>query len=285
MDPKTTKHLTVALVLVAAIAVLGAVLGGLGLSKSSKKTTASSGGGKTPGQGPAGPSGPSGPQGPQGPAGPSGPSGPSGPPGPGSGASGATGATGPSGPSGPAGPQGASGVQGPSGPSGPPGLPGTGGPAFSVFMSASPNNFTIFTASTGNQGAMQAIDFPAANVTVGGTMKVSDYNATTGLLSISQAGYYLVTYSINAQGQNANLLSAILQNGNSVSYSGVSPPDESNFYPTGGSIVLKCNSGDTLGIGINVQVGPTGADSKSPMITLLYTGTTTNFTVTFIRGP
>ncbi len=136
-------------------------------------------------QGPAGPQGPigltgaTGPQGPQGIQGETGPQGPIGLTGP-QGPQGETGATGATGPQGPAGPQGPIGPVGPQGPV---------GPAGTATVASYGSFYTDTTQTVTNDSFPLTTTLSSSNMTV---------DTTTGVVTLTNAGTYLVSYGVYA---------------------------------------------------------------------------------------
>lgn len=157
-------------------------------------------------RGPRGPIGPTGATGARGPIGPQGPVGPIGP----TGATGATGATGPQGPigltgaTGPQGPigltgaTGATGPQGPVGPIGPQGEPGPAGLGDALYANA--NTAVV------DSGAIIPLTLNLA--TPNSTMSVSN-----GVVNVSEAGTYLVSYFSGGSVPTGELITALYLNG------------------------------------------------------------------------
>lgn len=172
-------------------------------------------------QGPIGLTGATGPIGPQGPAGATGATGPIGPQGP----AGATGATGPIGPQGPVG---ATGPQGPVGPTGPQGPAGTGDAIY-----ANANAVTVASGTI----------FPLAlnSVTPDSTMSVSD-NA----VNVSEAGYYLVSYSVSSSTGGNQFVATLYLNGAPVADENIIPADDASTSSK--TILLSIPAGSTLAL-------------------------------------
>ena len=172
-------------------------------------------------QGPTGATGargPIGPQGPQGPIGLTGATGPIGPQGP----AGATGATGPIGPQGPAGATGATGPIGPQGPA------GTGDAIY-----ANANAVTVASGTI----------FPLAlnSVTPDSTMSVSG-NA----VNVSEAGYYLVSYSVSSSTDGNQFVATLYLNGAPVADENIIPADDASTSSK--TILLSIPAGSTLAL-------------------------------------
>jgi hypothetical protein len=146
-------------------------------------------------QGPVGPQGPIGPVGPQGPIGLTGATGPQGPAGP-TGATGATGATGPQGPQGIQGPQGEVGPQGPQGPAG------------TATAASFGSFFTTAEQSVNNASFPLTTTIASTNMTL---------DTTTGLVTLSNAGTYLVEYGVYpASSATASDYVALFLNGTEI---------------------------------------------------------------------
>lgn len=142
--------------------------------------------GATGAQGPQGIPGATGPQGPQGPIGLTGPAGSQGPQGIQGeigpvGLQGPAGATGATGPQGPAGPQGETGPQGPVGPQGPAGPAGTVA-SFGGF-------YTTETQVVENSSFPLTATQDVSNMTL---------DETTGIVTLENAGTYVVSYGVYA---------------------------------------------------------------------------------------
>lgn len=128
-------------------------------------------------QGPRGFTGPQGPAGPQGPVGLTGPAGPIGPQGP-QGEVGPQGPQGEVGPVGPAGPQGEVGPQGPVGPEGPAGTVASFG--------------SFYTTDT------QVVTNGSFPLTSTQTVSNMSLDTTTGVVTLENAGTYVVSYGVYA---------------------------------------------------------------------------------------
>lgn len=196
-------------------------------------------------RGPVGPTGATGARGPIGPQGPVGPIGPTG-------ATGATGATGPIGPQGPQGPIGLTGATGPIGPQGPVGATGPQGPV-------GPTGATGATGPIGPQGPAGTGDaiyananavtvasgtiFPLAldSVTPDSTMSVSD-NA----VNVSEAGYYLVSYSVSSSTDGNQFVATLYLNGAPVADENIIPADDASTSSK--TILLSIPAGSTLAL-------------------------------------
>lgn len=172
-------------------------------------------------QGPQGPQGPAGPQGatgltgatgPQGPQGLTGPQGIQGPIGP----TGPTGATGLTGPTGPTGPTGATGLTGPIGPTGPTGADGGAIASFGSFFN----------------DAEQTLTPGSIPLTTTRTVDGMTLDTTTGVVTVDNAGTYLVSYSITPT-------------------SGVSTTDAVSLYLNGTEVAgtsFELNNNDTASL-------------------------------------
>lgn len=179
-----------------------------------------------------GPTGPQGPQGIQGPAGATGAQGPTGPTGA-TGPAGATGPTGPQGIQGVAGPTGPAGEIGPIGPTGPIGLTGEIGPTGPVGPigpagEIGPTGPTGATGPTGPAGTVasfgsfyttteQTVDnssFPLTNTIAVNNMTL---DTTTGVVTLTNAGTYLVEYGVYpASSATASDYATLFLNGTEV---------------------------------------------------------------------
>ena len=168
-----------------------------------------------------GPQGPTGATGARGPIGPQGPVGPIGP-------TGATGATGATGPIGPQGPVGATGPQGPVGPTGPQGPAGTGDAIYANANAVTVASGTIFPL---------ALD----SVTPDSTMSVSD-NA----VNVSEAGYYLVSYSVSSSTGGNQFVATLYLNGAPVADENIIPADDASTSSK--TILLSIPAGSTLAL-------------------------------------
>ena len=174
--------------------------------------------GATGARGPIGPQGPVGPIGPTGATGATGPIGPQGPQGP----IGLTGATGPQGP------VGATGPQGPVGPTGPQGPAGTGDAIYANANAVTVASGTIFPL---------ALD----SVTPDSTMSVSD-NA----VNVSEAGYYLVSYSVSSSTGGNQFVATLYLNGAPVADENIIPADDASTSSK--TILLSIPAGSTLAL-------------------------------------
>ena len=187
-------------------------------------------------QGPQGPIGPTGATGATGATGPIGPQGPVGPIGP-TGATGATGATGPIGPQGPIGPTGATGPIGPQGPAGATGATGPIGP-----QGPAGTGDAIYANANAVTVASGTI-FPLAlnSVTPDSTMSVSD-NA----VNVSEAGYYLVSYSVSSSTDGNQFVATLYLNGAPVADENIIPADDASTSSK--TILLSIPAGSTLAL-------------------------------------
>ena len=144
--------------------------------------------------GATGPTGTTGATGPTGTTGATGPTGPTGPIGP-TGANGSNGATGPTGANGANGATGPTGANGSNGATGPTGASGSGiNEAFSmvpasVVLPPAPTTYDFITFSSGTLG------FNAGGI----------FNSTTGVLTPSSSGNYLITMCIQYQNNSASV--------------------------------------------------------------------------------
>ena len=209
--------------------------------------------------GPAGPQGPRGPQGLPGPAGATGPQGPQGPigltgaTGP-QGPAGATGATGPAGPQGETGPQGPQGIQGetgPVGPQGPQGEVGPQGPAGPPGTTASFGSFYTDTTQTVTNDS-----FPLTTTLSSSNMTL---DPTTGVITLTNSGTYLVEYGVYATDATATDTVSIFLNGAEVA--GTQRTLENNTMTTGSAIITVPTATSTLNIQINSAGAVTFADA------------------------
>ena len=212
--------------------------------------------------GPRGPVGPTGPQGPQGEVGPQGPiglTGATGPQGP-IGLTGATGATGATGPQGPQGPIGLTGATGPQGPQGPIGLTGatgatgaTGpqGPQGEVGPQGPQGPAGTSDAIFANSGASTVASGATAPLALNTVTPNSSMSVGANAVTLSEDGYYLITYYLTGNSTNANY--ALNLNGTTVA--SILNNDEGTFtssktillnVPAGSSLTLVNNSGVAL---------------------------------------
>ena len=200
--------------------------------------------------GPTGPVGPRGPVGPTGPQGIPGPVGPIGPQGL-TGATGATGATGPQGPiglTGATGPQGPIGLTGATGPQGPQGEQGPAGTAQSIYASSG-----ISTVASGATAPLVLTTAtPESTMTVGS-------NAVT----LTEDGYYLVTYNLTASSQD--LTYSLLLDGNVVS---TITNAQTSTVTDEKTILLNANAGSLLTL-VNSGTNPLELNDTSITVTKL----------------
>lgn len=189
--------------------------------------------GPTGPQGIQGLTGPTGPQGPIGLTGATGEIGPTGPIGL-TGDIGPTGPTGPTGEIGPTGPTGATGEIGPTGPTGPAGT--TTAASFGSF-------FTDSTQTVTNDSFPLTDTITASNVTV---------DSTTGVVTLINAGTYLVEYGVYATDATATDTVSIFLNGTSVA--GTEQTLTNNTMTTGSAIITVPAASSTL----NIQINSTG---------------------------
>lgn len=203
--------------------------------------------GATGPQGPIGLTGATGPVGPQGPigltgaTGPQGPQGEIGPQGP-AGATGATGATGPQGEVGPQGPQGIQGVPGPQGPQGETGPQGPAGPAGTIASYGS--FYTDSTQVVTNDSFPLTTTLSSSNMTL---------DTTTGIVTLSNAGTYLVEYGVYSTDATATDTVSIFLNG--VEVAGTQRTLTNNTTTSGSAIITVPTATSTL----NIQINSTGA--------------------------
>ena len=203
-------------------------------------------------QGPVGPQGPiglTGPAGPQGPTGATGAQGPQGIPGP----TGATGATGPQGPigltgaTGPTGPQGPQGIQGeigPVGPQGPQGEVGPQGPAGTTTAASFGSFYTDATQTVTNDSFPLTTTLSSSNMTL---------DTTTGVVTLNNAGTYLVEYGVYSTDAAATDTVSIFLNGTEVA--GTQRTLENNTITSGSAIITVPTATSTL----NIQINSAGA--------------------------
>ena len=200
--------------------------------------------------GPVGPQGPIGLTGPQGPIGPTGATGATGPQGP-IGLTGATGPQGPQGIQGETGPQGPIGLTGPAGPTGPQGPQGevgpTGpqGPAGPAGTIASYGSFyTDTTQTVTNDSFTLTTTLSSSNMTV---------DTTTGVVTLNNAGTYLVEYGVYSTDAAATDTVSIFLNGTEVA--GTERTLTNNTTTSGSAIITVPTATSTL----NIQINSTGA--------------------------
>lgn len=209
--------------------------------------------------GPVGPQGPQGPQGPigltgatgpQGPAGPVGATGPVGPQGP-IGLTGATGAQGPQGIQGETGPQGPIGLTGPAGPIGPQGPQGEVGPAGpqgpagpAGTVASFGSFYTDTTQTVTNDSFPLTTTLASSNTTV---------DTTTGVVTLANAGTYLVEYGVYSTDATATDTVSIFLNGTEVA--GTQRTLTNNTITSGSAIITVPTATSTL----NIQINSTGA--------------------------
>ena len=192
-----------------------------------------------------GPQGPQGIPGPIGPAGPQGPVGATGPQGP----IGLTGATGPQGPigltgaTGPQGPVGATGPAGPQGPQGIQGEPGPQGPAGTTAVASFGSFYTDTTQTVANDSFPLTTTISSSNVTL---------DTTTGVVTLTNAGTYLVEYGVYATDATATDTVSIFLNGAEVA--GTEQTMTNNTMTTGSAIITVPTATSTL----NIQITSTG---------------------------
>ena len=192
-----------------------------------------------------GPQGPTGATGARGPIGPQGPVGPIGP----TGATGATGATGPQGPVGPIGPIGPQGPQGPigltgaTGPQGPVGATGPQGPVGPTGPQGPAGTGDAIYANANAVTVASGTIFPLAldSVTPDSTMSVSD-NA----VNVSEAGYYLVSYSVSSSTGGNQFVATLYLNGAPVADENIIPADDASTSSK--TILLSIPAGSTLAL-------------------------------------
>ena len=181
-----------------------------------------------------------GPVGPQGPAGPQGPIGPTG----------ATGAQGPQGIQGETGPQGPIGLTGPAGPQGPIGLTGaTGpqgpvGPAGTATVASYGSFYTDTTQTVTNDSFPLTTTLASSNTTV---------DSTTGIVTLANAGTYLVEYGVYSTDATATDTVSIFLNGTEVA--GTERTLTNNTTTSGSAIITVPTATSTL----NIQINSTGA--------------------------
>ena len=211
-------------------------------------------------QGLIGPTGPAGAVGATGPTGPQGIQGLVGPTGP-TGAAGITGATGPTGPTGAigaTGPQGEIGPTGPTGPIGPIGLTGdigatgptgpqgeigpTGptGPAGTTTAASFGSFFTTAEQSVDNSSFPLTDTITASNMTV---------DTSTGVVTLSNAGTYLVEYGVYSTDATATDTASIFLNGAEIA--GTERILTNNTMTTGSAVINVPSATSTLNIQIN----------------------------------
>ena len=194
-------------------------------------------------RGPRGPIGPTGATGARGPIGPQGPVGPIGP----TGATGATGATGPQGPIGLTGATGATGAQGPigltgaTGPQGPAGPIGPQGPQGEVGpQGPAGTGDAIYT----NSGAVevesgQTIPLSLTLQTPDSTMSVADNGVT-----VSQTGYYLVSYYIGGSVATNEFVTSLYVNDTAIANENIVQSNSAGAASK--TALLSLNAGDTI---------------------------------------
>lgn len=217
--------------------------------------------------GPTGPQGPQGIQGPQGPIGPTGSTGVTGPTGP-AGVPGEIGATGPTGPqgiagaTGPTGPIGLTGDVGPTGPTGATGETGAIGPTGPTGPAGEigPTGPTGATGPTGPAGTVASFgsfytteeqsvnnaSFPLTTTLTASNMTV---DTTAGVVTLANAGTYLVEYGVYAASSaTASDYVAIFQNGTEVP--GTARGLENNTMISASAIINVPTATSTLNIQI-----------------------------------
>jgi len=214
-----------------------------------------------------GPTGPQGPQGPQGPAGTPGATGPTGATGPAgaqgiqgpigatgpigpTGLTGTTGATGPTGPAGeigPTGPIGLTGDVGPTGPTGPQGEIGPTGPTGPAGTSTAASFGSFYTDST------QTVTNDSFPLTTTLSSSNTTIDTATGIVTLANAGTYLVEYGVYATDATATDTVSIFLNGTEVA--GTQRTLENNTTTNGSAIIGVPTATSTL----NIQINSTGA--------------------------
>ncbi len=194
-------------------------------------------------QGPIGLTGPTGPQGIQGVAGPVGATGDIGPTGP-TGPTGATGPQGEIGPTGPIGPTGLTGDVGPTGPQGEIGPTGPTGPAGTATAASFGSFYTDTTQTVTNDSFPLTTTLSSSNVTV---------DTTTGIVTLANAGTYLVEYGVYATDATATDTVSIFLNGTEVA--GTQRTLENNTTTNGSAIITVPTATSTL----NIQINSAGA--------------------------
>ena len=198
--------------------------------------------------GPIGPTGPTGsvgavgatgPTGPQGITGEIGPTGPTGPQGL-QGLIGPTGPTGPQGELGPTGPIGLTGATGPTGPQGEIGPTGPTGPTGTATAASFGSFYTTAEQSVDNASFPLTNTITASNITV---------DTTTGIVTLTNAGTYLVEYGVYpASSATASDYAALFLNGTEIA--GTERGLENNTMISASAIIEVATPTST----INIQI-------------------------------
>lgn len=167
-------------------------------------------------------------------------------------------------------------VTGPPGPPGPPGSPGTF-PTGSAFLATYSNKDGYENITANTQGVLRT-QFDVIDTAFSTADAAKQYNVTTGVYTIPKDGYYVVSYSLNAQGNGSYVWGAINVNRTPVRFAGAVLTTDKSYSPVNDTGILYCTAGDAVQLSQGVLI--TGTQPGS-FATFLYG--LSSFSVVFLR--